>query len=553
MSVRTLSAAALAFLALAWAWVQVERRTNTRGVPDEVGRSSASPVAAEIRAATVERDPEPADGPGNASVPEPLDSARNSVRAAPENSLIGCVLYGRVLSSGSAPGWTPTVALTDDKGTRRQTKASDDGHYSLAGLAPGPWTLTWRATGFRSGEEELELEESTPIVKHDLVLQRSPLLNVRVVTPEGETLAVVRKERWKAKLPELLTPFAIATLEAPGATVAIEDAYEHFGVGQFWTSGPLWEAAGPDFAGVLELKAEPPLFVSLVLGTRVLATQSVVAGAEEVTFVVTPEQLLAQQAQVSLHAVDADTGEPLPGEVSIDSREIHNVRDGTWSHTMPPGRYQLGFSARGHAVVPFDLTLAPGETRDLGELRVPRELTIEGHLLDADGKPVAGRLRIGVRDERGKLRFRQDMYSDLITDQDGFYKAWGLVPGRYVLLVTDEDVFNPGRDDPPTVWVSGNVDVSTLGGSVTNFDLHLVKAGILVLKGTSTMPSDWQCKILDEHGELLRWTGFYEGFVPRFALPPGPCTLIVCDESWGEHDRHPLVIQPGTNELDLTR
>ena len=221
---------------------------------------------------------------------------------------------------------------------------------------------------------------------------------------------------------------------------------------------------------------------------------------------------------------------------------------------IPSRRYELSFYSHGYAVLPLDVTLAPGETRDLGELRLPRGLTIEGRLLDADGNPVVGRLQVGVRDERGKLGFRQDLYSYPETDARGSFKVWGLLPGRYVLHTThDEELVRPAQDGPPTEWVSGNVEVSTLGGSVTGLDLHLVKAGILVLKGVAALPAESRCKILDERGDLLRHSGFYPGFVPRFALPPGPSTFVLCDADWREVARYPLAIVAGLNELELGR
>lgn len=548
-----LALTAFGLVALLWMRPGPARGPAPRAAGSE--RASSAPAGAELASPERVGESVPAEElnpPGPASTP---DASAAAATAKPADALLGCVLYGRVRTrdGSSFAGWKPYVAATDAAGTRRQTEVTAEGHYSLAGLAPGSWTLSWRATGFRGGEEELVLDESVPILRRDLSLPRSPLLDVRVLAPSGETLAAVCKARLQAKLPELLSPIVVATLEAPEATIAVADDEGHVGVGTFWTSGPLWEAAGPDIAGVLELEVEPPLYVSLVLGTQVLATEAVAPGAEEVVFVVLPEDLLAKQALVTLRAVDADSGEPLGGEVSIDSRARYAVRDGTWSHSFTPGRYELCFLSQGHAVLPLDVTLAPGETRDLGELRLPRELTIEGRLLDADGNPVVGHLQVGVRDERGKLRFRQDPYSYPESDARGSFKVWGLHSGRYVLHTThDEELVRPAQDGPSTVWVSGNVEVSTLGGSVTGLDLRLVKAGILVLKGVAALPPDSLCKILDERGDLLRYSGFYPGFVPRFALPPGPYTFVQCDGEWRELARHALVIGPGLNELDLT-
>lgn len=439
-------------------------------------------------------------------------------------------------------------------GTRRRTEASDDGHYSLAGLAPGTWKLFAGAPGYHDFETEVELSAEAPIVQRDLTLEPAVKLRIRLTTPAGERFSDVLKARGRAGLRDPGVPLPVATLAAPGPTIEeARDAMEDpVGVGSFVSSGPLWEAVGPEFLGVLVLSVEPPVFVSLVVGTRVIATQRVEAGVEEVSFVLDPETLLGQQCSVRLRAVAADTGAPLDGEVGIDDNTFSILREGAWSHILMPGKHTLRITVHGYARLPFALELAPGQELDLGEIALPTELTIEGRLLDSDDRPVVGNLELGEVDEHGVLRFRE--YRSYAADETGSYHIYGLVPGRYVLrTAADDDVALPARDEPPTVWVSGNVPVSTLGGSVHGFDLHLVRAGILVLKGAGTLPRGTRCKVLDEHGDLLRWSGFVPGFVPRFALPPGSCTFVLCHEDWKEFARHELEIRAGLNELDVTR
>jgi hypothetical protein len=50
--------------------------------------------------------------------------------------------------------------------------------------------------------------------------------------------------------------------------------------------------------------------------------------------------------------------------------------------------------------------------------------------------------------------------------------------------------------------------------------------------------------------ELTRWA-FYPGYKPRFALPPGSYTLIVCDRAWQELRRFPVVLDADVVELDV--
>ena len=79
-----------------------------------------------------------------------------------------------------------------------------------------------------------------------------------------------------------------------------------------------------------------------------------------------------------------------------------------------------------------------------------------------------------------------------------------------------------------------------------------MKAGVLRLKGVEGVPGAFRCRLLDEHGDLLRSKQFYPGFVPRLLLPPGAYTLVVFDEERTELSRRALEIGEGTTEVDLT-
>ncbi|HEX6883739.1 MAG TPA: hypothetical protein VF530_10180, partial [Planctomycetota bacterium] len=408
-----LAAIALGLAALLWMRAGLDGRAAERSAPPPSVPVETEPTAS--RLARPERAPEPAASASSAERPPPArnpDSDALAPRATPADALVGCVLHGRVRSSdGSAfSGWRPFVSMTDAGGLRSQTEVSPEGHYSLAGLAPGTWSLSAGGTGFRNESAELELTRAEPIVRRDLVLVRKPLLAVRVVTPEGETFWEAQRARAAAKVRTPDGPTAVATLEAPGAEVeeARDAGQNPVGVGSFWTYGPLLEAFGPGLLGVLELQADPPLFVSVVVGARVVATQRVEPGTREVTFVLDLEDLLEQWAQVTMRVVAEDTGEPLTGSLRIDSNTMANVREGLWSGPLLPGKHTLTFWAMGYAHIPLEVTLAPGQDLDLGEQRIPRELTIDGRLVDADGQPVLGRLDVGRREASGRLRFEDD-------------------------------------------------------------------------------------------------------------------------------------------------
>jgi len=555
MSARGLAlvVAVLTLGALAFVWLRAEPRSSPAlalesrvesGVEAAELRAPESPSA---RAPDVVVEVAPAHDEPAPVVAVPVEGAPDPVQ---------CVLYGSVLDAeGHAiVPWKPYVSLTDASGARVNTTASEDGHYSLAGVAPGPWTLHAGATGYRDQVAPLALTAAEPLRRRDLVMEKAVQLPVRVVTPSGEVLRDALKARGENPWRDGGRPFVVATLEAPGPTIqgALHGGADRIGAGSFWEYGPLAETAGPEYAGVLVLDADLPAFVSLTLGARVLETRRVEPGTQELCFVVDPDALLAQRSSVRVRFVAADTGAPLKAELEVEPMNTFFGASPDGQYPLPPGEHRLSFRAKGYASFTRAITLSAGEQLDLGDVVLPLELTLDGHLLDADGKPVVGRVALGRVDEQGRASFKDDYAYD--TDESGYYKVSGLVPGRYLLrTMGDDEIVFPGRKDPPTVWVCGNTPVSTLGGSVTGFDLHLVKAGILVLKGAETLPPGSRCKVLDANGDLLRSQGFYPGFVPRFALPPGAYTLVVCDKDWHELARHALEVGAGVSELDVGR
>jgi protocatechuate 3,4-dioxygenase beta subunit len=531
-------------------------------------RGSPMTTAAVAHDSIGERAPRALDAPGG-----PLESAPAAIaaertvdadRAVPEppaesvaavvDPLVGCTVHGRVLDAEGhpIPVWRPYVSATDAAGVRRNTDASDEGLYSLTGLAPGEWTLHVGAVGYRNHEEPLALDAAVPVVRRDVVLARAVRLAVRFVTPEGEPLYATEAGK---RLGEA-SPFPVATVEAPGATIpeALRGGADLCGVGSFWQYGPLWEAAGPGCAGVLVLAVELPVFVSLTVGSRVLESRWIEPGTEAVTFVVSPERLLGELSSVEARIVAGDSRAPLAAQVGIEPlNKSDRVADGHWQRALPPGTHDVTFSAPGYARIQRQLALAPGQRLDLGEIVLPPELVIEGRLLDDEGRPVAGMVRLAWRDATGGLSY-DFARSSVPTDEHGAFRIDGLLAGHYLVRTVASDEVNfPGRENPPPKWVSGLVPVSTLGGSVRGLDLHLVRAGTLVLSGTGGLPAGARFRVLDANGDLVRHVGLCSGFVTSFGLPPGAYTLVVCDEDGNELGLHAVEIGAGVMELDLSR
>jgi len=484
--------------------------------------------------------------PGLAAVEVP---AQPRVAAAATDASLGCVLYGRLTAAGGGgfPFDAPTVRVTDGSGTELRVTANREGLFSLSGLAPGTWTLTSWATGFRNAEERLEI--TAPLQRHDLVLVPAVAVRIRVTTPEGEDLATLARRRAREGERPLPLPTVLASPEGIGPLQAEHvDGWNAYAL--FETSGSQFEAAGPGILGVLVLRAEPPLQVHLVLGDRVLATQALPEPREELGFVLAPETLLGAQAHLRLRVVAGDTGKPLEGELMVNSNASYALRGGEWSTELLPGRVVLRPWVRGYQMPRIEVDLAPGEERDLGTIELEPELAIEGHLRDAEGRPVKGRIALGTRGDDGRVHYEQDFA--YASDASGFFRIGGLGPGRFLLRsATDEPPDIPASGETPQGWFLAPVPVSTLGGSVSGLELRLEPAALLLLPSEPGLPNDLRVQVRGADDVLYFFTGLWPGTVPRCFLPLGTYEVILCDPDWKERARHSVELLPGRNELRL--
>jgi hypothetical protein len=179
------------------------------------------------------------------------------------------------------------------------------------------------------------------------------------------------------------------------------------------------------------------------------------------------------------------------------------------------------------------------------------ELTLDAHVIGADGQPANATFELGWNDpELGKPRFERLMS---YSTKEGVLKLGGLRADRYLLRTTGESDYRAGAEAPSTVWVSGHVEFSTLGGSVQGLEIHVVRPAVLVLGGAAALAEGSTFYLLDEQGLALRGSHFYAGFVPRLTVPPGSYILEVHGPDKSTLLRRALVVAPGTNEVDVSR
>jgi hypothetical protein len=155
--------------------------------------------------------------------------------------------------------------------------------------------------------------------------------------------------------------------------------------------------------------------------------------------------------------LDQETGEPIPevevvisggGEqpkvVLTDTQGQFRVED------LPPGRYAVGSHAPRYRDHQVPAEIVAGEQKQVEVRLEARPASIAGHLLTADGKPVAG-ATITLRDDAG------NPVGVFTTLADGSFGATGLKPRTYTLQAKTAD----GKTVDATIKLTGG-EISTV-------------------------------------------------------------------------------------------
>jgi hypothetical protein len=509
--------------------------------PDSIAVAMVRPD----RASVASSDATDAPAPGVAATPRPQT-----------------LVHGRLLDESHAAiasGRSARLCFVDRSGWRRATDATSEGTYALHELEFGTYWVTASADGYRSVEETVELRSDRPSLQMDFKLQKCVALRVRVTTPGGESLLDVLESARAPRGARLLV--AVATREPPGkrfeeGTGRLD---ERLGVGRFKPQEPCLEGNRTDCLGTLLLDRELPVFVSLVHCQWVLQTKRVAGSEDEVTFVVSPDELLADLATIRAQVVDAATGSPIhaarvtlgsgtcfdPG-VATDPQGIATIA------RREPGRFDLMVSASGYGHFRQSIDALPGELTDLGTVRLEQEVTVEGRVLDLDGRPLAASFSLGIVDptDRSIRWFRSE---ECRSRGDGSLAIRGLGRGEYVIRTSNHDA----RDESAWTgvpWVSGNVAVDTRAGPITGLEIELRPAARLVVQEVSgVIGDDLRFRVVDELGrELL--AGRLHGTEPRpLSLPAGSYVVSLLDASGAPLSEQSVDLGSETVEVALSR
>ena len=340
-------------------------------------------------------------------------AAETSPVAAPAVELVlrvageGRSIFGRVARSPDEPVAGARVALgAEGGGPGRETVSRADGRFAFSGLGDGTYALrallgeaaSATVHGVSAGRDGVTIPQP-------LILRRGATIGGRLVQDAGAGLAGFEVRAESAALPPGDDPLPVVarTDQAGGFTLGplAGGSYRVTAVraGYVLRRSPTvtFEARDGLDPVVDPARGEtPPLKLELLRGARLVGqvtdargvpavsarVRCVASAMDDLTVEAGPLPLAAEAA-----ALPSGAGRALGSTrgAIADAHGRFTVDD------LIPGRYRVEVAHAGSEPLRTDeLTLAPGERRDLGALALRDAFPIEGRVVDESGAPLEG-------------------------------------------------------------------------------------------------------------------------------------------------------------------
>jgi len=162
------------------------------------------------------------------------------------------------------------------------------------------------------------------------------------------------------------------------------------------------------------------------------------------------QRVVVGTASISGSVVAADSGRPIrrarvlaTSPAAGSPRSALTDRDGRYELTgLPAGLYQLSAMKNGYMTTVFGqrrvqqrsgrpVTLADGQKVERIDFGLPRGGVISGHVFDEDGEPLLGAMVTVFRSTWGPSGRQNTNAGTGVSDDRGYYRVFGLVPGNY--------------------------------------------------------------------------------------------------------------------------
>ncbi|MFT5292343.1 MAG: hypothetical protein ACI82F_004429, partial [Planctomycetota bacterium] len=277
-----------------------------------------------------------------------------------------------------------------------------------------------------------------------------------------------------------------------------------------------------------ELLVDPPLWVALTLGRRVLATQTIQAGQERVEFRIEPESIRRHFSSLEFQIIDGPTGTPI-----VDAKVAAKLDQGTWlrnpgepsdngSYVLSPwptGPTVIAISSEEAGWTLFDFEILPGSRTDAGSVSLWPMPLLEGHLLDEEGKRIRGVAFAIAAEPLAELPPPQNFEYALGSRRDitSGYFSLRLAPGTWQVSARAADSgVRPGFTFP-----FRQVTI-TRDGAPARLTLQLVPAAPMILEASAPWARQASFRVLLPDGARVREGDLIEDPTWRSMLPPGP-------------------------------
>lgn len=424
-------------------WLAWDQRTE----PPPAAAAAKDPAATADAPSSPAAAALPNAAPAGAALAAGAEARHPVVDASASTS---AVVHGRFVDDAGQP-IASGIAWFYREGQDREPLATvqarkDGSEFAIGGVAPGRLRYQTRVEGYRVCEGTFEVPAGGGLIRQDLVLTATWLLQVKVLTPDGKPLAPALGELAKTR-PGMhsVDVGAVVSAEQPVGDFPPTPYREiDFGLGR-WRSASGIEArtrggkqAPAGVAGTLEIDVKQPVWVSATLRHRVLTSVAVSPGQAEVTLTVDVQQVLRDLGTIRGRVVDAATGAPVTNarvEFSdLQSGSAGQPVDGEGRfriENLRPGLLDVGIRAGEQSCERDLVLLAPGQDLDLGDVAVAPRRTIEGRGEGLRGKAEAGSVAWTRLDAVPHPALRHHTDSTRLG-KDGTFRL-SLLPGRYLL------------------------------------------------------------------------------------------------------------------------